>query len=102
MAEKDDAMTNENRCPQCESKSLYRDGIRYLEDGSAVQRWLCRICGYRFSDPNHKKNCNRSNMSQHVQRIQSLDLKTADTLTYSCRVSARRQSEAKNLVEVES
>ena len=94
-------MTNEIRCPQCGSKSLYRDGIRYLEDGSAVQRWLCRTCGYRFSDPNHKKNCNRSDLSQHVEKIQSLNLKTADTLTYSCRVSARRQSEAKNLVKVE-
>jgi len=99
--EKDDAMTKEIHCPQCGSKSLYRDGIRYLEEGSAVQRWLCRTCGYRFSDPNHKKNCNRSDMSQHVQRIQSLNLKTPDALTYTCRVSARRQSEAKNLVEVE-
>ncbi len=94
-------MTREIRCPQCGSKSLYRDGIRYLEDESAVQRWLCRSCGYRFSDPNHKKNCNMSDMSQHIQRIQSLNLKTPDALTYSCRVSARRQSGAKNLVKVE-
>jgi len=36
-------------CPQCGSKLLYKDGLRYLSDGSTVQRWLCRNCGYRFS-----------------------------------------------------
>jgi len=38
------------QCSQCGSKLLYRDGIRYLSDGSTVQRWLCRNCGYRFSE----------------------------------------------------
>jgi integrase/DNA-directed RNA polymerase subunit M/transcription elongation factor TFIIS len=37
-------------CPECGSKLLYRDGIRYLADGSQTQRWLCRNCGYRFSE----------------------------------------------------
>ncbi|MGD0643379.1 MAG: tyrosine-type recombinase/integrase [Candidatus Bathyarchaeia archaeon] len=37
-------------CPQCHSTKLYRDGIRYLADGSGVQRWLCRTCAYRFSE----------------------------------------------------
>jgi len=36
-------------CPHCGSNKLYRDGIRYLSDGSQTQRWLCRSCGYRFS-----------------------------------------------------
>jgi len=36
-------------CPQCGSKLLYRDGQRYTNQGS-IQRWLCRSCGYRFSD----------------------------------------------------
>jgi integrase/predicted RNA-binding Zn-ribbon protein involved in translation (DUF1610 family) len=36
-------------CPECGSNRLYRDGIRYLSDGSQAQRWLCRSCGYRFS-----------------------------------------------------
>ena len=39
-------------------------------------------------------------MSQHVQRIQSLNLKTLDTLTYSCQVGVHGQSGAKNLVKV--
>ncbi|MGC8896566.1 MAG: tyrosine-type recombinase/integrase [Candidatus Bathyarchaeia archaeon] len=37
-------------CPQCGSKLLYKDGLRYLADGSSVQRYLCRNCSYRFSE----------------------------------------------------
>ncbi|MEM2104806.1 MAG: tyrosine-type recombinase/integrase [Candidatus Bathyarchaeia archaeon] len=37
-------------CPECGSQLLYKDGLRYLVDGSTVQRWLCRSCGYRFSE----------------------------------------------------
>lgn len=43
-------------CPQCGSSRLYRDGLRTLNDGSTVQRWLCRSCGYRFSESNVKVN----------------------------------------------
>ncbi|MGB9959378.1 MAG: IS1/IS1595 family N-terminal zinc-binding domain-containing protein [Candidatus Bathyarchaeales archaeon] len=42
------------RCPQCSSERLYKDGLRYLKDGSNVQRYLCRNCGYRFTQPHHK------------------------------------------------
>ena len=38
------------KCPQCLSDRLYKDGMRYLSDGGVVQRWLCRNCGYRFSE----------------------------------------------------
>ena len=37
-------------CLQCSSKKLWKDGLRYLTGGESVQRWLCRGCGYRFSD----------------------------------------------------
>jgi transcription initiation factor TFIIIB Brf1 subunit/transcription initiation factor TFIIB len=37
-------------CPQCHSRRLYKGGHRYLSDGTDVQRWLCRECGYRFSE----------------------------------------------------
>ena len=43
-------------CPQCSAKKLYRDGLRYLADGSSVQRWLCRTCGYRFSEKPSQEN----------------------------------------------
>ncbi|MEM3880149.1 MAG: site-specific integrase [Candidatus Bathyarchaeia archaeon] len=38
-------------CPECGSAGPFRDGLRYLADGSAVQRFLCRFCGFRFSWP---------------------------------------------------
>lgn len=40
----------ELKCPECGSRQLYRDGLRYLADGSNIQRFLCRDCGYRFSE----------------------------------------------------
>lgn len=44
------------KCPECGSEKLYKDGLRYRKDGSTVQRWLCRNCGFRFSQPNVKVN----------------------------------------------
>jgi len=37
-------------CPKCDSERLYKAGLRYLQDSSPVQRFLCRDCGYRFSE----------------------------------------------------
>jgi len=42
-------------CPQCGSKRVWKDGLRYLNNGEAVQRYICRSCGYRFSDPNRPR-----------------------------------------------
>jgi integrase/ribosomal protein L37AE/L43A len=70
-------------CPQCGSKKLYRDGLRYLADGSSVQRWLCRKCAYRFSGkPSQKKP--------------KWSINTPNTLTSERRICANRK-EAKNL-----
>ena len=94
-------MTRSIHCPQCGSEKLYKDGLRYLKDGSTVQRWLCRVCGYRFSDPNSKKDCDCSTYTI-VQKNPPLSLKTWSDLSYGCQVGACRQSEAKNLVKVET
>jgi len=37
------------KCPECGSTRVWKDGLRYLAEGSVVQRWLCRDCGRRFS-----------------------------------------------------
>ena len=68
-------------CPECGSKKLYRDGLRYLADGSSVQRWLCRNCAYRFSEkpPREKPKW---------------QINTPSALTSSRRICAK---EAKNL-----
>jgi integrase/ribosomal protein L37AE/L43A len=56
----------EPKCPQCSSNQLYRDGLRTLADGSTVQRWLCRKCGYRFSQG---QISNTSSSSQGKRQI---------------------------------
>jgi integrase len=62
-------------CPNsCQTGKIYRDGLRYNEDGSTTQRWICTCCGQRFSNK---------------------PLKSNDTLTKSRQICAK---EAKNLV----
>jgi integrase len=53
-------------CPCCNSKRVYRDGLRHLSNGDAVQRWLCRECGHRFSE----KKISRANFlpQENLQR----------------------------------
>jgi integrase len=38
-------------CPSCGSSKVYNNGHRTLSDGLDAQRYLCRGCGYRFTDP---------------------------------------------------
>jgi len=38
------------KCPECGNRSLWKDGLRYNRwNDQATQRWLCRNCGFRFS-----------------------------------------------------
>jgi integrase len=41
-------------CPECGSDRFYKDGLRYTNEGQ-IQRYLCRNCGYRFSDKSYKE-----------------------------------------------
>jgi integrase len=41
-------------CPQCGSQKTWKDGLRYSLTGDSIQRWLCRNCGNRFSQPGVK------------------------------------------------
>jgi len=52
-------------CPECSSDRVYRDGLRQLSNGESVQRFLCRNCGYRFSE-NHNsfKECQTNSNGQ--------------------------------------
>lgn len=37
-------------CPECGSQRLWKDGLRHLTNGEHIQRFLCRACGFRFSE----------------------------------------------------
>ena len=73
---------NRLHCPECGSTKLYRDGLRYLADGLSVQRWLCRNCGFRFSEKR--------------KPIEGKNLKTKRDKYNVCRVCASEDG-AKNL-----
>ena len=80
-------------CPQCHSKRLYRDGFRYLANGSSVQRWLCRDCGFRFSDPEDVKQ-SMSN-AQKITQNSKQSIRTQNSIPLSRQICV---SETKNLV----
>jgi integrase len=79
-------------CPQCSSKRLYKDGLRYDGGGRAIQRWLCRECGLRFS-LNSEKRPLQENSYWHIN--------TAGHST-SGRQVCDLAEESKNLIATES
>jgi len=102
-------------CPQCHNQRVWKDGLRETARGS-VQRWICRDCGYRFSEtfnnaavnahfqPNGDTPLSFSDCPKHSERLQKLHtliLKSGADKPVFCRVGAS-DSGAKNLVEVES
>jgi integrase/transposase-like protein len=93
-------------CPLCGSTKICKDGIRYLTDGSNIQRFLCKICGYRFSET----SLNNSERYQQVQKIHTKSLNCPKTLSYyrqgsdeaPSRASTAQGGLVKALTEVET
>ena len=46
--------SNVPSCPECGSRRVWKDGLRYTSVG-AIQRYICRDCGYRFSESRMEK-----------------------------------------------
>jgi integrase len=69
-------------CPECGSSRKWRDGVRTRETtDDEVQRYLCRDCGYRYSDPS-KALCgtnHRASKRQVCAVIQEAKNLTAET-----------------------
>ena len=80
------------KCPECTSERLYKDGFRYPEERISIQRWLCRDCGFRFSDPQDQTKYHDA--LQHIETIQSKTLKSRSTKVNTRQICAL---EAKNL-----
>lgn len=38
-------------CTSCHSSRLFKNGLRKLRTGEKVQTYICRECGYRFTEP---------------------------------------------------
>ena len=67
------------KCPECSSERLYKDGLRYPPVLEPIQRWLCRDCGYRFSEKplqeSHKWSINNSSKLPYTRQICALEAK---------------------------
>jgi integrase/rubredoxin len=72
------------QCPECGSRRLYKAGFRPLFDGTQVQRWLCRDCGFRFSE-------------RPLQKTSKQSLNTSLALVSKRQICAILQGAAKNL-----
>jgi integrase/ribosomal protein L37AE/L43A len=84
-------------CPQCGSNKLWRDGLRYSPFGDKIQRWLCRNCGFRFSDSH---DVERSwSAFERLQRVQTKSLKAKVDIV-SDRQICVSEGEMINLAEV--
>ena len=79
-------------CPQCGSNRVCRDGQRYLKDGSVVQRWLCKSCANRFSQPSH----HYSTKSEHAPMTDTQTSNRSRAFTLNCQVCDLAE-ESKNL-----
>jgi len=75
-------------CPQCGSRLLYKDGLRYLADGSGIQRYLCRKCGYRFSETR------KSNTALHTKSESDAHQKAAKLLVEAEKTIEKREAGA--------
>ena len=79
-------------CPKCNSKKVWRDAKRYTKLGDEIQRWYCRDCGRRFSDPQDVAKA-RSTF-ERLERIESKSLKSGDDIVSTRQICV---TETKNL-----
>jgi len=84
-------------CPECGSQRTWKNGVRYTNRGE-VQRYICRSCGYRFSET----TWNNSDEHEHVERVHTTALYSVRALPFNRQVCVTETQGAKNLAEVES
>jgi len=81
-------------CPQCGCSKTFKDGVRYLSDGVAVQRYICRQCSYRFSE--HLKT---SSDSFNGNQICAIEAKNLEPVTEQESVVGESQLQYKKIEE---
>lgn len=79
-------------CPHCRSSRVWRDAKRYTPNGLEIQRWYCRDCGVRFSDPNDVQRAKTA--SRTVETVDSKALKRSDGIVSTRQICV---TETKNL-----
>ena len=81
-------------CPKCgaDTQKIWRAGKYQSTMGDIVQRWLCRQCGARFSDPVTVAAAKARLQQEYT--FEANTLKCGETVSNSCQISAWK---AKNL-----
>ncbi len=79
-------------CPQCGSKKIWRDGSRYSIFGDKIQRWLCRDCGFLFSDAEDLQKAKNA-----IESVETIDTKSLKTPNGTVTTSQLCVMETKNL-----
>ncbi len=81
-----------SQCPECGSSKVFRNGAAYSNFDVKIQRYICRACGRRFSDPDDLK------LAKQVadSNLLTLNLKTNDAYIENSQVCVLKE-EAKNL-----
>jgi transcription elongation factor Elf1 len=87
-----DALNKMVQCPECGSSKVYRNGAAYNNFDIKIQRYVCRSCGRRFSDPDDLKRAKQVADSY----LPTLSLKSKGTNIENSQVCVLNQ-EAKNL-----
>jgi len=83
------------RCPDCNSTINIRKGNRYIS-GLKVQRFLCKTCGYRFTDPEFSGKNQINNLKQTGSRqICVLDEKAKNLVRAKTETEALRENDIK-------
>ncbi|MGA3192496.1 MAG: tyrosine-type recombinase/integrase [Candidatus Bathyarchaeia archaeon] len=82
-------------CPECGSQKVWRDGLRNSLFGHKIQRWLCRNCGFRFSD---SENVQRSfSTFERVERVGRDSLKARFGIVSDSQIRVTKAEGTKNL-----
>ena len=80
------------QCPECSSSKAFRNGVAYSNFDVKIQRYICRSCGRRFSDPDDLKRAKQIADSY----LPTLNLKVEGTNIENSQVCVLKE-EAKNL-----
>jgi integrase len=85
-------------CPNCHSKKNWKDGPRETVRGS-IQRYICRDCGYRFSQP-VTKNLNLDNTTNDSSQLcAEVEAKKLDTATETKTVAGESTTYTNKILE---
>jgi integrase len=79
-------------CSRCHNNRVWRDANRYTPLSFSIQRWSCRKCGMRFSDPNDVKRAKEA--AREVETVDTKSLKSADNIVTTRQICVM---ESKNL-----